>query len=217
MCISTPTYSTSSAFLGERGMLSIKDTWLCYWCVVFLIVHKSYSWRFVLKDIDLLRLGAIRPENNVIYLGKTLDQMCGGLWDKHGLQPFPALPGEVTVDVSQDLHEVGVDRGEANTGSLPHVDGALLRQVHVVEVDELKLRLLLRPEWTQNVKAVWPPACEKQGPVYDVRLFERALLHFQGDTVWLLEVLPSAFILSRYGRKTYLANLFYHYSPCLHQ
>lgn len=70
------------------------------------------------------------------------------------LQPFPALPGEVTVDVSQDLHEVGVDRGEANTGSLPHVDGALLRQIHVVEVDELKLRLLLRPEWTQNVKAV---------------------------------------------------------------
>lgn len=61
-----------------------------------------------------------------------------------------ALPGKVTVNVSQDLHEVRVDRGEANTGCLPHVDGALLRQVHVVEVDELKLGLLLWPEWTQN-------------------------------------------------------------------
>lgn len=43
-----------------------------------------------------------------------------------------------------------MDRGEANTGGLPHVDGALLRQVHVVEVDELKLWLLVWPEWTQN-------------------------------------------------------------------
>ena len=62
---------------------------------------------------------------------------------------FSAVPGKVTVDVSQDLHEVRVDRGKANTGCLPHVDGAFLRQVHVVEVDELKLRLLLWPVWTQ--------------------------------------------------------------------
>lgn len=43
-----------------------------------------------------------------------------------------------------------MDRGEANAGCLPHVDGALLCQVHVVEVDELKLGLLLRPERTQK-------------------------------------------------------------------
>lgn len=36
--------------------------------------------------------------------------------------------------------------GETDAGRLPHVDGALLRQVHVVEVDELELWLLLRPE-----------------------------------------------------------------------
>lgn len=66
------------------------------------------------------------------------------------MQMFSAVPGEVTVDVSQDLHEVRVDRREANTGSLSHVDGALLRQVHVVEVDELKLGLLLWPEWIQQ-------------------------------------------------------------------
>lgn len=65
---------------------------------------------------------------------------------------FSAVPGEVTVDVSQDLHEVRVDRGEANIGRLSHVDGALLRQVHVVEVDELKLGLLLWPEWAQHLK-----------------------------------------------------------------
>lgn len=59
---------------------------------------------------------------------------------------FSAVPGKVTVDVSQDLHEVGVNRGEANIGGFPHVDGALLRQVHVVEVDEFKLGLLL---WTE--------------------------------------------------------------------
>jgi len=61
-----------------------------------------------------------------------------------------AVPGEVTVDVSEDLHEVGVNRGEANAGRLPHVDGALLRQVHVVEVDEFKLGLLLWTGWTRN-------------------------------------------------------------------
>lgn len=64
---------------------------------------------------------------------------------------FSAVPGKVTVDVSQDLHEVRVHRGEANTGSLPHVYGALFRQVHVVEVDELKLGLLFRPEWRQQL------------------------------------------------------------------
>ena len=60
------------------------------------------------------------------------------------------LPGEVTVDVPQDLHEVGVHRGEGHAGRLPHVDGALLRQVHVVEVDELELRLLVWPEGRQD-------------------------------------------------------------------
>lgn len=35
--------------------------------------------------------------------------------------------------------------GEGNTGRLPHVDGALLCQVHVVEVDELELGFLLWP------------------------------------------------------------------------
>lgn len=63
---------------------------------------------------------------------------------------FSAIPGKVTVDVSQDLHEVRVDRGEANTGSLSHVNGALLCQIHVVEVDELKLGLLLWPEETKH-------------------------------------------------------------------
>lgn len=58
----------------------------------------------------------------------------------------PGVPGKVTVDVSQDLHEVRVDRGEADTGSFSHVDGALLCQIHVVEVDELKLGLLLWPD-----------------------------------------------------------------------
>lgn len=62
------------------------------------------------------------------------------------------VPGEVTVNVSQDLHEIWMDGGQTNTGSLSHVDGALLRQVHVVEVDELKLGLLLWPEWTQHLK-----------------------------------------------------------------
>lgn len=61
-----------------------------------------------------------------------------------------AVPAEITVDVSQDLHEVWMNRGEANAGGLPHVNSALLCQVHVVEVDELKLGLLLRPEWTQK-------------------------------------------------------------------
>lgn len=61
-------------------------------------------------------------------------------------QAFSAVPGKVTVDVSQDLHEVRVHRGEANTGGLSHVDGALFCQVHVIEVDELKLWLLLWPK-----------------------------------------------------------------------
>lgn len=61
---------------------------------------------------------------------------------------FCSVPGKITVDVSQDLHEVRVDRGEAHAGGLPHVDGAFLCQVHVVEVDELKLGLFLWPEWT---------------------------------------------------------------------
>ena len=39
-----------------------------------------------------------------------------------------------------------MDRGEAHAGRLPHVDRALLCQVHVVEVDELKLGLFLWPE-----------------------------------------------------------------------
>ena len=55
------------------------------------------------------------------------------------------IPGEVAVDITQDLHEVRVDRGEGDAGSLAHVNGALLSQVHVIEVDELKLRLLLWP------------------------------------------------------------------------
>jgi len=57
-----------------------------------------------------------------------------------------AVPCKVTVDISQDLHEVRVDGGKANTGCLPHMDGAFLCQVHVVKVDELKLGLLLWPE-----------------------------------------------------------------------
>lgn len=59
------------------------------------------------------------------------------------------IPGEVTVDVSQNLH-VWVDGGQKHAGSLPHVDGALLCQVHVVEVDELELGLLVRPVTTQR-------------------------------------------------------------------
>lgn len=58
------------------------------------------------------------------------------------------VPGKVAVDVTQDLHEVGVHGGEGHTGRLPHVDGALLCQVHVVEVDELELGFLLRPVTT---------------------------------------------------------------------
>lgn len=60
------------------------------------------------------------------------------------------IPGEVTVDVSQNLHEVWVDRSQRDAGCLPHVDGALLCQVHVVEVDELELGLLVRPVTTQR-------------------------------------------------------------------
>ena len=63
---------------------------------------------------------------------------------------FSAAPCKVTVDVSQDLHEVWMDGGKTNAGCLPHMDGALLRQVHVVEVDELKLGLFLRPEQTKQ-------------------------------------------------------------------
>lgn len=68
----------------------------------------------------------------------------------HKCLSFSVLPGKVTVDVSQDLHEVQVHRGEANAGGLSHVDGALLCQVHVIEVDELKLGLLLWPEGTEK-------------------------------------------------------------------
>ena len=63
------------------------------------------------------------------------------------------LPGEVTVDVPQDLHEVRVHGGEGHAGRLPHVDGALLRQVHVVEVDELELGLLVWPKGWQDANA----------------------------------------------------------------
>lgn len=63
--------------------------------------------------------------------------------------PLPSkVPGKVTVDVTQDLHKVGVHGGEGHTGCLPHVDGALLCQVHVVEVDKLELRFLLWPVTT---------------------------------------------------------------------
>lgn len=61
---------------------------------------------------------------------------------------FSAVPRKVTVDVSQNLHEVRLDRSERNGGGFPHMNGALLCQVHVVKVDELKLGLLLWPEWT---------------------------------------------------------------------
>lgn len=43
-----------------------------------------------------------------------------------------------------------MDRGETDTGSFSHVDGALLCQIHVVEVDELKLGLFLWPEQTNH-------------------------------------------------------------------
>ncbi len=39
----------------------------------------------------------------------------------------------------------GWTEGEGHAGRLAHVDGAFLSQVHVVEIDELKLRLLLWP------------------------------------------------------------------------
>lgn len=38
-----------------------------------------------------------------------------------------------------------MDRGKGHAGCLAHVDGAFFRQVHVVKVDKLKLRLLLWP------------------------------------------------------------------------
>lgn len=47
-----------------------------------------------------------------------------------------------------------MDRREANTGGLPHVDGALLCQVHVVEVNELKLGLLFWPEGNKSKQKV---------------------------------------------------------------
>lgn len=74
------------------------------------------------------------------------------------------VPGEVAVNVSQDLHEIWVDRGQTNTGSLSHVDGALLRQVHVVEVDELKLGLLLWPEWNLKMSHLCSEQIWKSGP-----------------------------------------------------
>lgn len=61
---------------------------------------------------------------------------------------FTAVPREVTVDVSQNLHEVRLHRSERNGGGFPHMNGALLCQVHVVKVDELKLGLFLWSEWT---------------------------------------------------------------------
>lgn len=39
-----------------------------------------------------------------------------------------------------------MDRRKTHAGRLSHVDGTLLRQVHMVEVDELKLGLFLWPE-----------------------------------------------------------------------
>lgn len=42
-----------------------------------------------------------------------------------------------------------MDRGEGHAGGLAHVDGALLSQVHVVEVDELKLGLFFWPSHTK--------------------------------------------------------------------
>lgn len=62
---------------------------------------------------------------------------------------WPDIPGKVAVDITEDLHEVGVNGGEGDTGGLAHVDGALLSQIHVIEVDELKLRLLL---WTRDIE-----------------------------------------------------------------
>lgn len=41
-----------------------------------------------------------------------------------------------------------MDRGERHTGRLAHVDGAFLSQIHVVKVDEFKLRFLLWPTTT---------------------------------------------------------------------
>lgn len=61
------------------------------------------------------------------------------------------LPCKITVDVSKDLHEVRVDGGEGHTSCFAHVDGALLSQVHVIKVDELKLRFLFWPSHT-NIK-----------------------------------------------------------------
>lgn len=49
-----------------------------------------------------------------------------------------------------------MDRGEGHAGRLAHVDGAFLSQVHMVEVDELKLRLLLWPTTTVLRELVKP-------------------------------------------------------------
>lgn len=55
------------------------------------------------------------------------------------------IPRKITVDVSQDLHEVWMHRAEADAGRPSHVNGAFLGQVHVIEVDELKLGLFFWP------------------------------------------------------------------------
>lgn len=47
-----------------------------------------------------------------------------------------------------------MDRGEGHASRFAHVDGALLSQVHVVEVNELELRLLFWPSHT-NTTRVW--------------------------------------------------------------
>ena len=53
-----------------------------------------------------------------------------------------------------------MDRRQGHTGGLPHVNCALLRQVHMVEVDKLKLGLLFRPvdtnQWNGNILKEWP-------------------------------------------------------------
>ncbi len=120
--------------------------WVCC-CVISL-------WHWPFTDTDM-KVPLIKK--NSIYFWPTSHYKNSFGKDKYSYSftkpAFSAVPGEVTVDVSQDLHEVRMDRGEANAGSLPHVDGALLRQVHVVEVDELNLGLLLWPEWTQNWRA----------------------------------------------------------------
>lgn len=127
-------------------------SWLSQW---FLHLHQPWETKNRMRPMKpptdtkvAVSLTTInQPFLNILWSVTRIDKMIY----RH-LVELSYVPCKVTVNVSKDLHEVRMDRGEANTGSLSHMDSTLLCQVHMVEVDELKLGLLLWPEWTDAFK-----------------------------------------------------------------